>query len=529
MTVKVSEKLDGELDRRLTWRTVRTVYRASRGSTCTRLWRWLRAVGNGRAHNGGPLDGRAASVEQEDRRGARSDHPEALIRTLVRANATGCHDTAQGLVEPLKRSLSVLTPPMRRRALPPLVESMLVLGDQDGVLDLVREFPNDLVRSRRAFDMVVPALGDRVDGIGHGLAAVARARLHPTYLAARWEAGKLSSEEVLALLAQHPLRVAMDPTLDLLAFSVAREACPDVAARALTRFLGAYGLPPLHISHIDGPFLGRLSAPVRNPCGPSGRMVSVIMAARDASDTIGYAVGSLLAQSYENLEILVCDDASTDGTLDVLRRRHGSDPRVRLFQSRGRQGTYNIRNHLIPLARGSLVTFHDADDWALPDRLALQVRAMRRRSTVACLTDWVRLRTDGTVVFFRSGGAVRMSVVSLMMRKDLCMACGPFRSARFGADFELYQKLRAQFGDSRIGRVRAPLILALWSGSSLTRTAGSESLETGYKSPARRAYGEIVSRRTLLGVRTIADQDITALLRQHDNYLEPTGIVEFTT
>jgi hypothetical protein len=526
MTAKASEKFDGESDRRLTWRTVRAVYRASRGSTCTRLWRWLRAARTGRAQRSQPLDGGAAGTEPQDPHGARSDHPEALIRTLVRANANSCHDTAQGLVAPLRRRLPVLTPPMRQRALPPLIESMLVLGDQDGVLDLVREFPNDFMRSRRAFDMVVPFLEDRLDGIGHRLAAIAHARLHPTYLAARWEAGKLSSAEVLDLLARHPLRVAMDPTLDLLAFSVAQETCPDVAARALTRFLGAYGLPPVKISHADGPFLSRLSGTVRDPSGRDGPLVSILVAARNASNTIGYAVGSLLAQSYENLEILVCDDASTDGTLDVLRRRFGSDPRVRLYQSRGRQGTYNIRNELIPLARGSLVTFHDADDWALPDRLALQVRAMRSRSTVACLADWVRLRTDGTVVFFRRGGAVRMSVVSLMMRKDLCMACGPFRSARFGADFELYQKLRARFGDVRIGRVKAPLILALWSRASLTRTAGCESLETGYKSPARRAYGEIVSRQTLLGARTITDHEITALLRQHGNYLEPMGIVE---
>jgi hypothetical protein len=181
---------------------------------------------------------------------------------------------------------------------------------------------------------------------------------------------------------------------------------------------------------------------------------------------------------------------------------------------------------LIPLARGSLVTFHDADDWSLPDRLAIQVRAMRPRSVVACLSSWIRLRADGTVVFFRQGAAVRMSVVSLMMSKELCMSCGPFRSARFGADFEFYQKLRALYGDRRIARIKAPLILALWSSSSLTRAAGCEALETGYRSPARRAYCEIVSQRTRLGSRAIADADVDALLRKHGNYLEPAGIVD---
>jgi hypothetical protein len=521
-----SEHFGGELERRLTWRAVRALFRASRGPTSTRLWRWARAVGNRRLRHAEPDREPETGADQDIHHGARGDASEALIRRLVRANATNCHDTAQALVEPLRRSLPGLTASVRRRALPPLVEAMLVFGDQDGVLDLLREFPNDFVRSHRALDMVAPFVGEHVDGIGHELQTIARDRLHPTYLAARWEAGELSSEEVLGLLARHPLRVAMDPTLDLLAFSVTREASPNVAARALTRFLGAYGLPPVRISHGGGLFLGRLSAAARCPRTRHGPLVSVIVAARDARETIEYAVGSLLAQSYENLEVLVCDDASSDGTLDVLRRRYGSDPRIRLFQSRGRQGPYNIRNHLVPLTRGSLVTFHDADDWALPDRLAWQVRALRPRSAVACLANWVRLRQNGTAVFFRNGGPVRMSMVSLMLPKDLCIACGPFRSARFGADLEFYERLRAQFEDSRIARVMAPLILALWSGASLTRTAGCESLETGYKSPARRAYAEIVSRRTLHGVRAVTDQDITAVLQRYDIYLEPTGIVE---
>jgi glycosyltransferase involved in cell wall biosynthesis len=251
----------------------------------------------------------------------------------------------------------------------------------------------------------------------------------------------------------------------------------------------------------------------------------VVVAAHDAARTVGYAVASLLAQSYENLELLVGDDASSDGTLEVLKARFSNEPRVRLFRSSQNQGAYNLRNALAARARGELLTFHDADDLALPNRIASQVEQLRDARVTACIGNFVRVRPQGSFVFFRDQKASRMCAVSLMLPRQTFAKLGPFRSARFGADHELFETLRARLGEHAIGRVRAPLLLGLAAPGSATRTAGGEALENGYRSPARRAYSELVFAQHQPDGARPTSQDVDARLRATGNYQTPSELL----
>jgi hypothetical protein len=120
-------------------------------------------------------------------------------------------------------------------------------------------------------------------------------------------------------------------------------------------------------------------------------LVSVIMSAYNAADTIGYAVRSILSQSHGNIELLICDDTSTDETPAVLAELAKMDPRIRLFRSAAQQGTYNIRNDLIREARGTYVTFQDADDFAFPDRIERQLAFLKREGAAAAVAQWFRV------------------------------------------------------------------------------------------------------------------------------------------
>ncbi len=70
------------------------------------------------------------------------------------------------------------------------------------------------------------------------------------------------------------------------------------------------------------------------------------METHNAAETEGYAIRSVLNQTYSDLELLICDDSSADGSLAEIEK-FGSDPRVRIFRSKKNQGPYNIRNALI--------------------------------------------------------------------------------------------------------------------------------------------------------------------------------------
>jgi hypothetical protein len=221
--------------------------------------------------------------------------------------------------------------------------------------------------------------------------------------------------------------------------------------------------------------------------------VTVIMSAFNSAATIGYAVRSILNQSYANLELLVCDDGSADGTLAELERFR-SDPRLRIFKSATQQGTYGIRNALIAEAKGAYITFQDSDDFAFPDRLTKQVAFLKSSGAAAVVGQWFRVTPDGEFIFSSDHAVARLAVVSLLAPKPVFERFGPYRNARIGADTEFYERLRLALGTDAVKLMPVPLLFGLAAANSLTRSAGLEATEDGYRAPARRAYAAASSR-----------------------------------
>lgn len=229
--------------------------------------------------------------------------------------------------------------------------------------------------------------------------------------------------------------------------------------------------------------------------------VTVIMAGSNCADTVAYSIRSILDQTFQNLELLFCDDGSTDDTLNIVSNI--KDPRLRVFRSPQSQGPYNIRNHLISLATGEFITFQDADDLAFPDRIEISLATMLERDAAAVVGRWLRLRPNGEVLFFRDNESVRLSVVSLMARREFFASMGPYRSSVAGADSEIYERARAVLGPNAVVQLEKPLILGLWSSSSLTQLEGLQALHDGYRGVARRGYAELTFRQRILGTQVV--------------------------
>jgi glycosyltransferase involved in cell wall biosynthesis len=101
-------------------------------------------------------------------------------------------------------------------------------------------------------------------------------------------------------------------------------------------------------------------------------LVSVVIPFYNAKAFLGDAVESVLAQGYRPLEVCLVDDASTDGGAGAAARLAEASPAVRLFRLATNQGPAAARNAGLHAARGDLVTFLDADDLMVPDRVAVQ-------------------------------------------------------------------------------------------------------------------------------------------------------------
>jgi len=100
--------------------------------------------------------------------------------------------------------------------------------------------------------------------------------------------------------------------------------------------------------------------------------VSIIMCAYNVSAFIERAIESVLAQTYRNWELIICDDASTDNTIDLVKK-YLPDNRIRLIRQPQNIGYLKNKNYAFTLFTGDLITQLDADDTCAPERLEKQV------------------------------------------------------------------------------------------------------------------------------------------------------------
>lgn len=115
----------------------------------------------------------------------------------------------------------------------------------------------------------------------------------------------------------------------------------------------------------------------------SSKFVSVIMAAYNAEETIEAAIRSILLQTHDNFELIICDDASTDNTWCLMRSLADEDSRIRLIRQEKNRGSAVARNRCLLQAQGEYIAIMDADDLCSENRLAVQVSFLEKHREVA--------------------------------------------------------------------------------------------------------------------------------------------------
>ena len=112
-------------------------------------------------------------------------------------------------------------------------------------------------------------------------------------------------------------------------------------------------------------------------------LVSVIMPTYNAAAFVAETVESVLAQTYEPIELVVVDDASDDATPEIVERYAKRYPdRVRFQRASERAGPCRRRNDAIDLATGSLIAWLDHDDLWEPEKTAREVEVLQARPEV---------------------------------------------------------------------------------------------------------------------------------------------------
>ena len=123
-------------------------------------------------------------------------------------------------------------------------------------------------------------------------------------------------------------------------------------------------------------------------------LISIAMPVYNCEPTLAPAIRSILHQTFENYELLLLDDGSSDRTLEVARSF--PDPRIHVFDDRSHQGLVSRLNQAIDLSRGKYFARMDGDDVSYPERLALQVEHLQQHPEIDLLG-------GGILVFKRDG------------------------------------------------------------------------------------------------------------------------------
>jgi tetratricopeptide (TPR) repeat protein len=252
------------------------------------------------------------------------------------------------------------------------------------------------------------------------------------------------------------------------------------------------GFAPLELADPQRPltFANFSTGPVAKHPKAAAAKLSVIMPAYNAAETLPVALRSVLAQSWDNLEVLVVDDASIDDTWSLIQSFAQADRRVKPLRHDENRGAYGARNTGLRHASGDLVTVHDSDDWSHPEKFAVQATGLLDTGRPLNTTMSARIFPDLAVRLKLTNMAVLYdNIGSLMVRRADLVAIGGWDEPRMAADEELYYRLRTLHRiEPNIICPGVPLTLYLVRGDSLTASSATGIATIKYG--ARRQYKE---------------------------------------
>jgi GT2 family glycosyltransferase len=218
-------------------------------------------------------------------------------------------------------------------------------------------------------------------------------------------------------------------------------------------------------------------------------VVSVCIPTHDRVDWLAEALDSVLAQSLREFEIVVGDDASSDGTADLLAAR--SETRLRWLRHREPLGVAKNRNALLAAARGRYVAWLDSDDRLLPEMLERQCARLEREPRTAfvhggfdtigadgrTLPEWPQpfdadVVEPGHEAFAELSTGNYVTAPTVVVRRSAHEAVGGYRdSLASGEDWEMWMRL-ALHGD--VAYTSAKVAQYRWHPGSLARTAEAD-------------------------------------------------------
>lgn len=131
----------------------------------------------------------------------------------------------------------------------------------------------------------------------------------------------------------------------------------------------------------------------------SNSLVSVLIPLHNCALYVEEALQTILRQTYQQLEIIIIDDGSTDNTVKIVKEIAKKDSRI-VFISESNKGISKTLNQAVTLSKGAYITRMDGDDLSALNRIELQKKFLDENACIDIVGSWIRLFGDRDEIFY---------------------------------------------------------------------------------------------------------------------------------
>ena len=175
------------------------------------------------------------------------------------------------------------------------------------------------------------------------------------------------------------------------------------------------------------------------------KKVSIIMGIYNCADTLEEAVESILQQTYDDWELIMCDDGSMDSTYEIATRFSRQYENIIAFQNEKNMGLNYTLNKCLEKAKGEYIARMDGDDISLPRRLEKEVAFLDQHKEYAIVS-------TNMIYFDENGEWGKSNMLEFPQKEDLVRAT-PFCHAPCMVRREAYEKIKGYSVDKKLLRV----------------------------------------------------------------------------
>jgi glycosyltransferase involved in cell wall biosynthesis len=262
-----------------------------------------------------------------------------------------------------------------------------------------------------------------------------------------------------------------------------------------------------------------------DPQRPGKPLVSVILPVYNAEEHLAEAIESVLRQTHADFELLIINDGSTDGSLEIIELYAREDPRIRVID-RANRGLIATLNEGITEARGEYIARMDADDISMPERFARQVDWLTRNAGCVLVgASFILIdesgREDRTWHCFVNDVTIRHALPAegciphptAMFRGSAVIQVGGYRDAYVAAeDYDLFRRL-VHVGE--LHNLAEPLLYKRESERQVSATLADTQVRS-----ADRIRNEIWQDRRLSRYKRVSLRRLCRLPGEHAPALE---------